>query len=322
MKINKKIGSILLITSALTLSGCFLTSENIENNQQMSVNKTMQKNQYLLSQGMDLNKKGKYDESYKIFYDLSTKGMPEAQSLVGKAYHLGLGVEKNAKQAEYWYKLSSSQGYSISTYLLATLYKENNDIEGYEIYIKKAIMMDLNIATEMFALDLFLNKDKLELIEWHERTKNLNNNYIFSDYLLDLLENENKIKNNTKELLIWLKSLSDNGDTSAQYKYGKAYLKGKYGLNVSLEKAIYWLKKAAVGKNISAQKDLGIIYYREKDYINSYMWFLLYSEVNTVEALKLRTLSLSKLTQYEITVANKNLNELIQKEINKIKENN
>jgi TPR repeat protein len=312
---NKNKIKIAIIISVLSLSGC-MSTEN-DKQQQMNMNQSIKKDQYMLSQAIDLNKKGEYIKAIEMLQPLSRTGMPESQSLLGKAYHLGLGTKKDPQKAEYWYKLAASQNYSIAIYLLANLYKEHKDLEGYNLYLKRAVLLDLNIATEMLALDLFLNKDKGGLIEWHDKTKMLSNNYIFENYLLDYLIEENKTEENSKELLIWIKSLADKGNSLAQYKYGLAYLKNNYGLKGNLKTSEYWLKKAALNDNLSAQRDLGMIYYKQGDYKNAYIWFLLYSEVNTLESLKLRTLSLSKLTQLEINQANQILNDMIQEKIDK-----
>ena len=129
-----------------------------------------------------------------------------------------------------------------------------------------------------------------------------------------------KKERNDKELLIWIKSLADKGNSLAQHKYGMAYIKGSYGLRGNLKTAEYWLKKSGLNDNLAAQRDLGMIYFKQKDYQNAYIWFLLYSEVNTIESLKLRTIALSKLSQEEITLANKKLNNLLQEKIDALKE--
>jgi len=231
---------------------------------------------------------------------------------------LGLGTPKSPQKAEYWYKLAVSQNYTISIYLLSSLYKENGDMEGYNLYLKRAVMLDLNIATEMLSLQLFLDKNKVGLIEWNENTKGNKNNYLFENYLLELLIDESKIANNDKELLIWLKLLADKGNALAQYNYGMAYINSNYGIVGNLKTAKYWLKLAATSRNIIAQRELGLINFKEGNYIEAYMWFMLYSEINTLESLKLRTLSLSKLSQEEINKANQMLNDIIQEKINKI----
>lgn len=290
---------ILLLSIILTLSGCASTKQEVK---YITPEQMVKKNQYHVTQALELQKQGNHKEAMDILIDLSSQDVAEAQAMLAKYYHLGeAGIERNPITAEKLY-LSAIDDYPVALYLLAQLYKEEGDLNGYEIYITKATEKEVVIAAELLALELYLAKDKVGLINMSQKLNN-SVSYIFENYLIETLISEYKETYDSKELVFWFKKLSMI-NPFVQYKYGIAYENGLYGINYNGKMAKYWLKKSALSGNYSAQKDLGKIYFREEDYINAYIYFLLYANTNTLESIRFKTLALSKLSQKEINSAN------------------
>lgn len=288
------------------LSGCMSTGE--DEPKYITKDQSMKKDQYMLKQAIEYKNNENYKKAIEILTDLANKGMPEAKGFLGKMHHMGDGVEKNVVLAEKLY-LDSSKNYDLSLYLLARLYKEEKDLEGYDVYLDKAAMAGVLVAIEIKSLELFLEKDKVGLINWSEKTKELKYNVVFNNYLIDFLTKETE---DSKEVLFWLKKLSSSNNNLAQYKYGIGYVQGLYGLKKNNKKAIYWLKKSALNKNIMAQRDLGMLHMKEKDYLNAYIMFSMYAQTQTLESIKFKTLALSKLSQAEVTNSTKILTKMLK----------
>ena len=72
------------------------------------------------------------------------------------------------------------------------------------------------------------------------------------------------------------KPLADKGDAYAQHAIGLLYGLGR-GTDKDMEKAIYWLGKAAEQGDINAKRELGLIYYNGhgviRDYKKAAKWY-------------------------------------------------
>jgi len=70
--------------------------------------------------------------------------------------------------------------------------------------------------------------------------------------------------------------LAKNGETNAQYSFGKLYREG-IGVPRNVQKAIEWLQKSARKGHIEAQFDLGNMFYRgaglKRDYKTALQWY-------------------------------------------------
>ncbi|HCA5038924.1 TPA: sel1 repeat family protein [Acinetobacter baumannii] len=72
-----------------------------------------------------------------------------------------------------------------------------------------------------------------------------------------------------------------NGDSQAQYNLGLMYKKGVNGVNIDLEKAIYWYKKAIEQGDDDAKYNLAIIYATEgTEFSNPTLAFKLLSDLS------------------------------------------
>jgi TPR repeat protein len=56
----------------------------------------------------------------------------------------------------------------------------------------------------------------------------------------------------------WYEKASSMGDTRAMMQLSNAYASG-YGVKISSEKSLYWLKKAADGGSESARRQLDVL---------------------------------------------------------------
>ncbi|MBE9041865.1 sel1 repeat family protein [Oscillatoriales cyanobacterium LEGE 11467] len=78
---------------------------------------------------------GHYDRALQLLLPLAGKGNPEAQSIIGSIYHLGLGtIEPNKLEAEKWYTLASQKGHGLASNNLATLVSSRDRQRAKELY--------------------------------------------------------------------------------------------------------------------------------------------------------------------------------------------
>jgi predicted aspartyl protease len=66
---------------------------------------------------------------FEINLELAGRGEVQAQSLVGYAYLIGLGVTQNYTKAAYWYKKAAKQGNAEAQYNLGVMYYNGDGVE-------------------------------------------------------------------------------------------------------------------------------------------------------------------------------------------------
>jgi TPR repeat protein len=89
-----------------------------------------------LEKGLQAFENQNYSETLLLLKPLAEQGNSEAQCIIGNLYHLGLGIEKDIKQAIKWYSKSAQQAYPIAINNLNTIYiMENIDIQNNKIAV-------------------------------------------------------------------------------------------------------------------------------------------------------------------------------------------
>lgn len=72
---------------------------------------------------------GKYEKSLAQWSRLANKGDALAQNYVGIQYYLGLGTQRNFKQAKEWFEKSAKQGVADAQYNLGAMYENGEYVE-------------------------------------------------------------------------------------------------------------------------------------------------------------------------------------------------
>lgn len=66
---------------------------------------------------------GNYKKTLQIIQPLASEGNPRAQTILGRCYENGLGVEQDAAVAAQWFQLAAEQNYAEAQVLLAYSYE-------------------------------------------------------------------------------------------------------------------------------------------------------------------------------------------------------
>lgn len=198
------------------------------------------------------------DNSFESHLADAKKGVPEMQVNVAQFYLFGIGVEKNEKEALYWFEQAEKMGgdrYGFLYYHLGRFYeygqiKPQNYQKAIEYY-QLAINRDNALA-------------KTELGRMYLYGKGVGINY-------------------DKAKALFLQA--ENIDSDAAFELGNMYLFGKC-VEVSLEKAIFWLKKAeeqSADPNI--QFILACAYQEYQLHHEAIYWFEQAAEQNNHQAM-------------------------------------
>lgn len=71
---------------------------------------------------------GKYAQALADARIRAQKGEPAAQALLGRAYYLGVGVQKNYQQARYWLDQAVSRNNADAMYFLGLMYEHGSGV--------------------------------------------------------------------------------------------------------------------------------------------------------------------------------------------------
>lgn len=165
-------------------------------------------------------------EQFKWDKAAAEQDNPESQFSLASDYEIGIGTEKNQKEAIKWLRKSARNGYKEAQYQLGIIYKEGKGIEP-----------DDEEAFELFkkASDQGHTNAKLEIAGMYRNGIGVRQDYSKAIELFRELAEEDEVP-------------------EAQFQLAISYGDSKP------KKALYWLNKAVENGNANAQCFLGILY--------------------------------------------------------------
>jgi TPR repeat protein len=168
----------------------------------------------------------KFDTAYKLFSELTDKGIAEAQINLGMMYEGGQGIPKDFKEAVRLYRLAADQGLTKAQYNLGLMYAHGKGID----------------------------KDSVEAIKWFQLAAE--DNLIEAQTILGVMyEKGEGVTENHKEAIKWYQLAAEKGDADAQYKLGLMYSNGE-GVLQDNKEAAKWFQLAVEKGNILAKGEL------------------------------------------------------------------
>ena len=212
--------------------------------------------------GEELFNKQKYEEAFPYLEKAAIIGNNEAQFLIGKSYHQGLGVERNYSKAWEWYKKAADQGNIKSCNNIGTMFSygegvEKNESEALKWFLKAAegglSVAQVNVGN-IYRLGKLDHPNLSEAKKWYEKAAL--QGYDGGQLNLGLIYLGEK---NYKEAEKWYLKAAELGNSYAKYCLGSLY-EFNYGSFRDLETAARWYKEAADQGDASAQYNLGVMY--------------------------------------------------------------
>lgn len=84
--------------------------------------------------GLEAFYAGDYQKAYRLWFAEAKRGNSEAQNYVGMLYQLGLGVERDHRQAVDWYRLAARSGNAYARRNLGTMYQFGWGVKPDQLY--------------------------------------------------------------------------------------------------------------------------------------------------------------------------------------------
>ena len=252
----------------------------------------------LYSGAFDMTLKNPEREAY-WYKKAAEQGDPFSQYAIGDCYLRGEGIQKNFHHAKHWFLLSAEKGNEFGKFQLANAYAEEKDWEKYIFWLTSAAEQGLgsaqcNLGAE-YVTGTHVEKDLKKALDWMEKAKenNIPQAAGAAEEILEMLRKEQyekKLQELDAEQLLslgqeyfqredykhavpYIEKAAQTGLPAAQAMFGAWYAKGidieGQEIEPDLEKAQYWMEKAAAKGAPNAQESLqNIIRVRAADYYN------------------------------------------------------
>lgn len=248
--------------------------------------------------------------------DATEQGDAEMMYETAKKYY-ALG---NRSQAINWYEKAAENGHVKAMFWLGDYYRSN--LTGDRWY-NKAVEAATKVAAQGDADAMFMLAEYYEMRnsflseKWYADaadafSKKAEQGDAKAQFMMGKFYNNGKgVKQSNTEALKWYRKAADQDYTDAQYNIGAMYYNGDYSFPKNDVEAYLWFSKAAahgdkgaiemlkrermvdVGKTYSgaengdakSQYELGVKYYRMKDYKEAVKWFQMAADKGNAEAM-------------------------------------
>lgn len=199
----------------------------------------------------ELLEKANFESNIKAIKDAAAQNDTKAKTILGIAYSVGVGVEKNLAEAEKLF-LEAAKDNSLAKFYLGALYhieyeQKLNPVEAVKWY--KSSAEDGNLYAMVLYATLLeygygVKKDSAEALKWI--TEAANQGHLAGIGALGKIYYVGHgVEVNYKEAAKWLKISSDTKAPPFMVMYGNILLEGAEGVPKDINKAINLYKLAA-----------------------------------------------------------------------------
>jgi uncharacterized protein len=198
-----------------------------------------------LDEALVLFDDGNYVEALPIAQEFAAKDDAVAMLMLGRMMQKGLGVDADAKQAQYWFSKAAEKGNVDAQLALALIFLEQQNLaEGGPLLEKAA---QAGNVTAQYNLGLFYSGIYNNEPQWPQAAT-------------------------------WFQKAADQGFADAQYNLALLYTDGR-GVEKDSVKAASWFGKAALQGLPDAALEYGVLVFRgegvEKDEALGAKWLLI-----------------------------------------------
>lgn len=265
--------------------------ETIEQNCKVADNDNVEE-QDNLAQCYEAEDKGveeNMEETIKQYRKAAENGDAEAQFQLALCYLNGLGVEKDAEQAENWCTMASRHGHAKARELMNLLnYLYIATEQEYLLYgLSNSDEVMFSIG-QCYDVGHFLKQDIAEAVKWYRKAAE--HGHLQAQYNLGICyANGDGVEKDMTEAVKWFREAAERGLAKAQYNLGYYYEIGE-GVERDMTEAVKWYRKAADQGIAEAQANLGVCYLKgEGVYENkneAKKWFLKAAAQGNIPAQK------------------------------------
>jgi TPR repeat protein len=183
-----------------------------------------------LARAVAAYKRKDYASAFDQFKNLAEKEYSPAESNLGAMYAEGLGVEKDAQKAVFWWRKAAKENDPKAVYNLAMAYSDGKGVD----------------------------KDDKQAVYWFRKAAYMGSN--FAQYNLAVMYALGKgTERDDKQALYWYRKSAGLGNPDAAYNLGVMYERG-VGVPKGGKEVVYWYCKGATRGSKEALESLASMY--------------------------------------------------------------
>lgn len=232
--------------------------------------------------------------SLQIWLPLAKAGNVQAQFYIANLYSNGLGVEKDSKQATYWFYQAALQGHVDAQTSLGWSYHIGNgvnpDQKTFVYWTEKAAdkggLLAINNLAIAYSEGQGVSRNPSRAFELYKLAAQKGLAMAQSN-LGFMYDTGTGVTENHSEAVFWFRKAAEQSDPQGEMNLGAAYFNGS-GVPVNYEQSFYWTMKAANHGNARAQYHAGMDYENgygtNKDITKARYWYSLAADKNIKEA--------------------------------------
>ncbi|GBB92301.1 hypothetical protein RclHR1_00020004 [Rhizophagus clarus] len=180
-----------------------------------------------------------------------------AQNYLGELYELGRDVNKDLKQAVYWYRKAAENGCTVAEYNLGKCYENGNGVEkderkAFEYYRKSADHEYSHAVLQVgycYSKGIGTEVNKTKAFESYKKAADQGNKV--AQYNLGVCYQDGKgVEKDKVKAFEYYKKSADQGHLHAQSQLGNCYLNG-FGTEVDKKKAFELFKSTEKENNLA-----------------------------------------------------------------------
>jgi TPR repeat protein len=225
------------------------------------------------------------------------QGNAAAQTLLGKCFYDGEGVEKDFAEAVNWYRKAADKGDAAAQKCLGSCFErgqgvEQDDEEAVKWYRKAAEQGDAaaqKCLGSCFDLGQGVEQDYEEAVKWYRKAAEQGDAWA-QDALGECFANGDGVDQDYEEAVSWYRKAAEQGDLYAQVRLGDCLFNGE-GVEEDRTEAVDWYHMAAAQGNAEAQFRLGKSFYEGEgvgqDVVEAASWLHEAAEHGSSEACQL-----------------------------------
>lgn len=205
-------------------------------------------------------------KALKWFKLAASRGLSDAQAVLGDMYLEGQGIQKSYKEAIKWYKLAAQQKDADSNHNLGYMYEGGLGVnrslkialEYYKIAAKQGIARSQNRLGAEHETGGGLPQDYNLAVKWY-RLAAKQDDAMGQNNLGVMYDEGFGVRKNLKKAFELYQLSADQGYAAAQRHLGLMYQSG-LGTSKNLRNAVKWFRSGAKKGHHKSQHNLGIMY--------------------------------------------------------------
>jgi len=235
-----------------------------------------------------------YVEARRLYELAAAQGHAEAMYMLGILNEFGQGIEQNYEAAEQWFRQAAAQGQEDAKYYLQIIYDccDPDDPALQSDFVALKAAADQGSAEALYELGLYIGQrvrkaeDSVPAFHWLKLAADAGSADAMHEIGLMYFRGYHYITKDVERAVVIFGEAAELGSDDAAYINGQIY-GYENGIEVDVEKAIYYHKLAALRGFVYSQNSLADILFLvgDEDSINeSITWYRTAAENGHAEA--------------------------------------